>query len=63
MKVVCIEYESSRNSNLIIGKIYNVVSIYGDYYFIENHVFFYHKNMFKLLSDIRNDKIDKLLGI
>jgi hypothetical protein len=27
-----------------------------------NHIFYYPKSCFKLLSEIRNEKIDKLLG-
>jgi hypothetical protein len=64
MKVVCVDnkyYES-----LIIGKTYNSAEMDSVTYFITddcNSGWFacYEKELFKTLSEIRNEKINKLL--
>ena len=67
MKVVCVA--DSWWSSLTIGKTYEVI---GEktiedticYIIINNYdtAWVYGKRYFKLLSEIRNDKIDKLLS-
>ena len=64
MKVKCI---NSIIWYLTIGKIYDVIKIDSadNYYWIINdsdRLFNYPKKHFKLLSEIRNEKIDKLLN-
>jgi hypothetical protein len=65
MKVVCI-HNYQCEYQLTIGKIYEVI-INGkyDYKIINdnNDSMYPYKYHFKLLSDIRNMRIDKLLGI
>ena len=52
--------------NLAIGKIYDVIDIAynGNYIIIDddNDKWIYPKSWFKPLSEIRNEKIDKLLA-
>jgi hypothetical protein len=63
MKIVCI---NNRNNEycLTIGKTYNAFDDDGDYYIKDddNHKWWYSKECFKPLFEIRNDKIDKLLN-
>ena len=63
MKIVCIK---SWDDYLTIGKIYYVVEKTTDGYFIINDMnkgrYWYPKDWFESKSEIRNDKIDKLLG-
>ena len=63
MKVVCIINIWLENE-LIIGKTYDVFDEnYDTYFLLNNNVeCVYFKYRFKLLSEIRNDKIDKLLA-
>ena len=53
-------------SNLTIGKTYEVIHTLsnGDYRIMDNYGinYIYPKGLFKTLAEIRNDKIDKLLG-
>ena len=64
MKVKCIKNNGLKNY-LTIGKTYEVINInyFGNYIIIDDNC--YHtscpKRVFKTLSEIRNDKIDKLL--
>jgi hypothetical protein len=64
MRVICIENKDYENF-LIIGKIYDVEQWYYDnrneFEMIDNGSM-YPVELFKLLSEIRNEKIDKLLG-
>ena len=70
MKVVCINtdnWKSIRPIVFTIGKIYDVyeISIYDDSYWIiddNGEEWRYYKEWFKPLFEIRNSKIDKLLG-
>jgi hypothetical protein len=62
MKIKCID--KSHCSWLTIGKIYNVIDENEYKYLIicdENEELWYRKIHFKPLSEIRNNKIDKLL--
>jgi hypothetical protein len=64
MKVKCIN--KYRWLNLTIGKIYKVIEIDnddGNYYIIDEYgpKGYYPKYWFKPLSEIRNERIDKLL--
>ena len=65
MKVKCINNENDGYC-LTINKIYDVIHIYydGDYDIINDNSFEwnYPKEFFRPLSEIRNEKIDKLLG-
>jgi hypothetical protein len=62
MKVKCI-----TNINILtIGKFYDVIKINnGGYIIIDDngYKFWHSKDWFKTLSEIRNEKINKLLGI
>ena len=62
MKVMCID---DKDTYLSIGKIYDVVEVKDNWYtiIISNTKLRFYKKYFKPLSMIRNDKIDKLLGI
>ena len=66
MKVVCIR-NNTWAGGITIGKIYDVIKLSvndGDY-IIKNdrdEIWHYPKKWFKLLSEIRNETIDKLLG-
>jgi hypothetical protein len=62
MKVKCID----RGFWLLltIGKTYDVIDVTGNWYLIINDngdKDWYYKSSFKPLSEIRNEKIDKLL--
>jgi hypothetical protein len=61
MKVKCI---NSKFWYLTIGKMYDVINE-NDYFYeiVEDSGYsnWYHKEYFKPLSEIRNEKIDKLL--
>jgi hypothetical protein len=62
MKVVCIN--NIGQPYLTINKAYEIVTINGLYYKIisvNGYKHWYPKEYFKPLSEIRNDKIDKLL--
>jgi hypothetical protein len=63
MKVKCID--NNGWSELTIGKIYNIIDIDNDndYWLINDNGYecWYSEYLFKLLSEIRNEKIDKLL--
>ena len=64
MKIKCIKnYGYNR---LTINKIYEVIRIYQDedYEIIDDNGVenWYHKEWFKPLSELRNEKIDKLLN-
>jgi hypothetical protein len=62
MKIKCIN--DGGWEYLTIGKIYEVFYIDKYYYKINNdngYKHWYSKDWFKTLSEIRNDKIDKLL--
>jgi hypothetical protein len=65
MKVVCIDKYGWKY--LTEGKTYKVTEIteYGNYWIIDdyNHDLLCLNECFKTLSEIRNEKIDKLLGI
>jgi hypothetical protein len=68
MKVKCIDNTNPygvKYINITIGKIYNVFKKDPHYYWIMNDgncdEISYPKKCFKLLSEIRNEKIDKLL--
>jgi hypothetical protein len=64
VKIVCIndnywKYRFTKN------KIYNILKEYGNFYLVKddiNHIDWYAKEYFELLSEYRNKKIDKLLG-
>ena len=64
MKVKCIN--NKGHLYITIGKTYEVVSIDadGDYIIIDDngHDWWYQKQYFKTLSEIRNEKIERLLG-
>ena len=66
MKVKCIDNKYFEKY-LTIGEIYDVISIdhEGDYKLCDNYgeQGYYYKYRFKPLSEIRNEKIDKLLGL
>lgn len=61
MKVKCI----IGSTYLTIGRIYDVINVFGDigYEIIDDwdHKCLCYKSEFKPLSEIRNEKIDKLL--
>lgn len=64
MKVVCID-NKKLEKYLTIGKIYDVIYDSDDYYHLindNNRLWFYYMEDFKLLSEVRNKKIDKLLS-
>ena len=64
MKVVCIK--NNGLYDLTIGKPYVVIKeTMMSYVIISDHKFenWYFKEYFKTLSEIRNEKIDKLLGL
>jgi hypothetical protein len=65
MKVVCINNNNGWEKWLTIGKTYDIITIneYGDYIIIDdnNHEDWYPNEWFKPLSEIRNEKINKLL--
>lgn len=61
-----VKYINISDEYLTFGKVYEVFEIDDDgYYYIiddnKNEVWWYPKECFKLLSELRNDKIDKLL--
>ena len=63
MKVKCLN--NGYSDNLTIGKTYEVINKFICYYDIvndKNIVFEYPLKWFKPLSEIRNEKIDKLLA-
>ena len=64
MKIVCIN-KNGYNGDITIGKTYEVIHIndYGDYIIINDKgdKNWYPKDRFKSLSEIRADKINKLL--
>ena len=64
MKIKCID--NDRRINLTIGKTYEIISIntYDNYLIIDDadHEDWYRKKLFKSLSEIRAEKIDKLLA-
>jgi hypothetical protein len=65
MKVKCIDNKGWKTW-LTIDKIYEVIDIDDDNYYIKDdngYEFWYPKEWFKLLSEIRNEKIDKLLEL
>lgn len=62
-KIICIRH--SNWEDLTIGKTYDVVREGNDWYDIKDDVGFiwgYPKIRFKTLSEIRNEKIDKLFN-
>jgi hypothetical protein len=63
MKIKCIKNDGWLD--LTLGKIYDVIFIYndGDYDIINDNDYewYYPKECFKPLYEIRNEKIDKLL--
>ena len=66
MKVKCINMGYQKDTyNLTIGKIYDVIYIYGDgdYIIVDDSGddMWYPMEYFKSLSKIRNDTINKLL--
>jgi hypothetical protein len=64
MKIKCI-YNYGWGGSLTIGKIYDAIKIYDAGYVIiddNGYKFLYSKECFKLLSEMRNEKIDKLLA-
>ena len=63
MKVKCIENHNYL-FNITIGKTYEVINIYDNGYDIVNDeggYWCYSKEYFRTLSEIRNEKINKLL--
>lgn len=61
MKVVCIQ---DVENILTFGKIYDVVDSIDLWYYIKSdkgHLTPCHKDRFKLLSDIRNERINQIL--
>lgn len=63
MKIKCIDNNNNR-TNLTIGKTYEVIYIYIGFYKITDDYGYkdWHSiKLFKTLSEIRNEKIDKLL--
>ena len=63
MKIKCID-NNRWESYLTIDKTYDVIYInkYGDYYIMDNNGYRWWSNLrFKLLSEIRNETINKLL--
>jgi hypothetical protein len=62
MKVKCIKNNSWKR-HLTIDKIYDAIYIDNDYKIIDDiyEEWRYPKEWFKSLSEIRNEKIDKLL--
>ena len=67
-KIVCINNYSynvhHRWNSLTIGKIYDLIEEDGTTYWLKNDnmsIGYYDKDMFKSLSKIRNEKIDRLL--
>jgi hypothetical protein len=64
MKIKCINNNGFKKS-LTVSKTYEVIYIYndGDYEIIDDkgNEFWYPKDYFKTLYEIRNEKIDKLL--
>jgi hypothetical protein len=63
MTIVCINNENNEKK-LTIGKSYLVIDD-DVYYYITNDLnykWFYCKELFKTLFEIRNEKIDKLLN-
>jgi hypothetical protein len=65
MKVKCIN-NKGYEYRLTIGKWYNVIRNHQYYGFLiiddKNYEFWFSKKYFKSLSEIRNNKIDKLLS-
>ena len=63
MKVKCID--NNGYVLLTIGKTYDVISYHDDHIIIRCYDYPYYcpTKCFKSLSEIRNEKIDKLLGI
>lgn len=64
-KMICIKNENYENQ-LTIGKPYKILKDdpHDPYYLIrddENNIWLYRKNSFKSISEIRNDKINKLI--
>ena len=63
MNVVCIK--NKCYFNLTLGKLYDIIvlDIFDNYLLIDDKGFssWYPKKYFKPLSEIRNEKIDKLL--
>ena len=65
MKIKCIN-NISNYKNITIGKTYKVTDIIDNWYYIINDINIedcYEKELFKALSEIRNEKINKLLGL
>ena len=65
MKMVCINNKNIEKE-LTIGRLYYDVYVEDNIYYHDiendkNEYLTYQKNRFKALSEIRNDKIDKLL--
>ena len=64
MRVICI-YKKSQ-AGLTIGKIYNAIEDVDIYHIINDYNEYtssqYPKEWFKTSSEIRNEKIDKLLA-
>jgi hypothetical protein len=63
MKVVCIDNDNDW-FYLTIGKVYEVIIVSDFGYILINDISIkcnYRKEYFKTLSEIRNEKIDKLL--
>ena len=63
MKIVCIDNKNCA-FNLTIDKIYNTYDDDLCNYYMYNdggHFHYYPKEWFKPLSEVRNEKIDKLL--
>jgi hypothetical protein len=65
MKIICIK-NIGYERHLTIGKTYEVIniSINDDYFIIDDDndgCWLYRKSYFKPLSEIRNEKINKLL--
>jgi hypothetical protein len=71
MKIVCVDNDIMletyrRGIYLTVGKTYDVIEKEDNLYHIINDINnedWYGQFRFKLLSEYRNDKIDKLLGI
>ena len=69
MKVVCIKNDNfiyGCYCDLTIGETYYIIdiSINGNYQIIDDtgYKHYFYKEWFKTVSELRNDKINKLLG-
>jgi hypothetical protein len=66
MRVVCID-NKGLEKYLTISKNYDVIKVHnnGDYHIMRNdgEMYWFYPKYFKLLSEIRTEKINKLLGL